>query len=89
MTYIIGFLVWIALGVVLGLIMPRVYKTVGTEAIMDIVFGICGAFVGGMLGESAHVFHDPTPLRVGGLTGALLGAVFFTWLYHFIAQKVV
>ena len=89
MNYIVGFIVWIALGVVLGLVMPRIYKAVGTAQIMAIVFGICGSFVGGMLGESAHVFHDPNPLRIGGLIGATSGAIFFTWLYHFIARNVV
>ncbi|HUP89550.1 MAG TPA: GlsB/YeaQ/YmgE family stress response membrane protein [Longimicrobiales bacterium] len=89
MAFALGFLVWIVFGVVLGVIVPRVYGAAGTERIMDIVFGVCGAFIGGMLGTSAHIFHDATPLRVGGLIGALLGATFFTFLYHFIARKAV
>ena len=89
LNYIVGFIVWIVLGVALGVIMPRLYRAAGTEQIMAIVFGICGSFVGGMLGESANVFHDPNPLRVAGLIGAVAGAIFFTWLYQFIAHRVV
>ena len=89
MTFVIGFLVWLALGIVLGLIMPRAYKAAGTEALLTVVFGIFGAFIGGMLGTSPYIFHDPTPLRFGSLLGALLGAAFFTFLYHFIARKAI
>lgn len=89
MNYAIGFVVWIILGVVAGLVMPRLYKGVGTDAIVTIVFGLFGSFVGGMLGESAHVYHDPNPLRIGGLIGAVLGAAFFTFLYNFTSRKAV
>jgi uncharacterized membrane protein YeaQ/YmgE (transglycosylase-associated protein family) len=89
LTFIVGFLVWIALGVVAGVIMPRAYKAAGTEAWLAIVFGICGAFIGGMLGSAAHVYHDATPLRIGGLLGAIFGAAFFTFLYNFMARKAI
>lgn len=89
MTFIVGFLVWAALGVVLGLIMPRAYKAAATEPLLTVVFGIFGAFIGGMLGTSPYIFHDPTPLRFGALLGAFLGSVFFTFLYHFIARKAL
>ena len=89
MTFIAGFLVWIAFGVVAGLIMPRALKAAATEPLLTVVFGIFGAIIGGMLGTSPYIFHDPTPLRVGALIGALLGAAFFTFLYHFIARKAI
>lgn len=89
MPFIVGFAVWLVFGVVAGLIMPRVYRAAGTEPWLDVVFGICGAFIGGMLGTSAHIFHNATPLRIGGLLGAALGCLFFTFLYHFIARKAV
>ena len=89
MTFIVGFLVWIAFGVVAGLIMPRAFKTAATVPLLTVVFGIFGAFIGGMLGTSPYVFHDPTPLRIGSLIGAFLGATFFTFLYHFIARKAI
>ena len=89
MTFIVGFLIWAAVGVIAGLIMPRFQRAAGTEAWLTVVFGIFGAFIGGMLGTSPYIFHDPTPLRVGALIGAVLGAIFFTFTYHFIARKAV
>ncbi len=89
MDFAVGFLIWTIFGVIAGMLAPRTYKAAGTEPIMSLVFGVCGSFVGGMLGTSAHIFHDATPLRIGGLIGAALGAVFFAYLYHFIARKVV
>lgn len=89
MDFAVGFLVWIVLGIVAGLLVKRSYKAAGTEPWLTVVFGVLGAFVGGMLGTSAHVFHDATPLRAGGLIGALLGSIFFSFLYHFIARKAV
>jgi uncharacterized membrane protein YeaQ/YmgE (transglycosylase-associated protein family) len=89
MTFIVGFLVWLAFGVIAGLIMPRAYRAAATLPLLSVVFGVFGAFIGGMLGTSPYIFHDPTPLRIGSLIGALLGATFFSFLYHFIARKAV
>jgi uncharacterized membrane protein YeaQ/YmgE (transglycosylase-associated protein family) len=88
LDFIIGFAVWIVIGLVAGFLM-RGYRAVGTEPWLTIVFGVLGAFVGGMLGSSAHIFHDPTPLRIGGLLGAVIGSIFFSFLYHFMARKAV
>lgn len=89
LDFIIGFIIWTVIGIVVGSIMVRAYRTAGTEPLLTVIFGFLGAFVGGMLGTSAHVFHDATPLRAGGIVGALFGAVFFSWLYHFIERKAV
>ena len=89
MDFIIGFIAWTVIGTLIGSIMVRAYRTAGTEPVLTVVFGFLGAFVGGMLGTSAHVFHDATPLRAGGLLGAFFGAIFFSWLYHFIERKAV
>lgn len=89
LDFIIGFAVWILIGVIAGFVVLTVYKADATEAWLTVLFGVLGAFVGGMLGTSAHIFHDATPLRIGGLLGALIGASFFSFLYHFIARKAV
>ena len=89
MTFIGGFLIWLAFGVLAGLVIPRAYRAAGTVPLLTVVFGVFGAFIGGMLGTSPYIFHDPTPLRFGSLVGALLGSIFFSFLYHFIARKAV
>ena len=89
MTFIGGFLIWLAFGVLAGLVIPRAYRAAGTVPLLTVVFGVFGAFIGGMLGTSPYIFHDPTPLRIGSLIGALVGSIFFSFLYHFIARKAV
>lgn len=89
MTFIIGFAVWLAIGLVGAFIIRAVYRGPATTVLMTIAFGLFGAFIGGMLGTSAYIFHDPTPLRVGGLIGAVLGALAFTFIYNLIARTAV
>lgn len=89
MTFIGGFAIWLAVGVIAGLVVTRAYRAAATVPLLTVVFGVFGAFIGGMLGTSPYIFHDPTPLRFGSLLGAFLGSIFFSFLYHFIARKAV
>ncbi len=89
MAFLTGFAVWLAIGLGSGFLMRTVYRAVPTVFIMTIVFGILGAFIGGMLGTSAYIHHDPLPLRFGGLLGAVVGSLFVTWLYHFTARRAI
>lgn len=89
MDFVVGFLVWLALGLVGGWVARTAYGAVETTVALTFIFGILGAFIGGMLGTSAYVFHDPTPLRTGTLIGAALGALFFSLLYHYMARKAL
>jgi len=89
MDFIIGFAVWIAIGLVGGIVSRVLYPAPGLIPGMTLVFGVCGAFIGGMLGTSPYIHHDPLPLRLGGLIGASVGALFFSWLYHLMSRKAV
>ncbi|MFO7895062.1 MAG: hypothetical protein R6U63_15215 [Longimicrobiales bacterium] len=89
MTFLTGFLIWLALGVVGGLVVRSVYRGPTTTAFLSIFFGVTGAFIGGMLGVAPYVAHDPTPLRTGALIGAVLGAMLFPFIYHLVARKAL
>jgi uncharacterized membrane protein YeaQ/YmgE (transglycosylase-associated protein family) len=89
MAFITGFAVWLVIGLLAGFLARTLYRTAGTTAALTHAFGVFGAFIGGMLGTSAYIFHAPVPLRLGGIVGATLGALFFSMLYHFIARKAV
>jgi uncharacterized membrane protein YeaQ/YmgE (transglycosylase-associated protein family) len=89
MRYVIGFVIWIVIGLVAAGVMRIIARAAATSAPVTFIFGIFGAFIGGMLGVSGYVFHDPAPVRFGGLLGALLGAFFFTYLYHYMARKAI
>ncbi len=89
MDFLAGFLVWVVFAVIAGFIVRAVYRADHTEGWLTFTFAVFGAFIGGMLGMSPYVFHDPIPLRMGGLIGAGLGSLAFPFLYHFIGRKVV
>lgn len=89
MTFVTGFLIWLALGAGAGLLLRLVYRGPTTTLFLSLFFGVAGAFIGGMLGASPYVAHDPTPLRFGALVGAVLGALLFPFIYHLVARKAL
>lgn len=89
MAFITGFAAWLAIGLIGAFIIRAAYRGPDTTALLTVAFGVFGAVIGGMLGTSAHIFHDPNPLRIGSLIGAVLGAIFFTFIYNLIAKKAV
>ncbi len=89
MEFVPGFMVWIAFGLVAPFLVRTLYRAEGTTGFLTFTFGMFGAFIGGMLGTSPYIFHDPNPLRIGGMLGALIGASFFSFLYHFMARHAV
>ena len=89
MTFITGFLIWLVMGLVAAFLVRAVYRAEDTAMALTLAFGVLGAFIGGMLGTAAYVYHDPTPMRFGAMLGAGLGALFFPFLYHLIARKAV
>ena len=45
--------------------------------------------IGGMLGVGIGEFFDPRALSVGGMTGAVIFAVFFSWLYRWGSRALI
>ncbi len=89
MTYVLGFVIWIIIGLIASTIMRAVYAAQFTATWLTYMFGFFGAFVGGMLAASGYVYHDPSPLRIGSIIGAVIGSFFFTGIYHLVARKGV
>lgn len=85
--FFVGLLVWLGIGLVGGLVARVLVSQPDTVAALTMVFGIFGAFIGGMLGLSGYVHHDANPFRFGGLLGAVLGAVGFALIYHIVQRK--
>jgi uncharacterized membrane protein YeaQ/YmgE (transglycosylase-associated protein family) len=89
MGFFTGLAVWLVIGVAAGLLIRTLYRATATAAALTVIFGMLGAFIGGMLGTSPYIHHDPQPLRFGSLLGAVLGALFFTFVYHYTARKAI
>lgn len=87
--YLVGFALWIIIGIVAAVLARVLYSTPGTLAPLTFAFGLFGSFIGGMLGVSGYIFHDPSPLRFGGILGAVLGGLLFVFMYHVVARKAI
>ncbi|MGH7477595.1 MAG: hypothetical protein ACRELD_15110 [Longimicrobiales bacterium] len=89
MVFIAGFMVWMGIALIGGFIAWTLFRAPINTKAMNYVFAIFGAFIGGMLGVWPYIFHAPTPLRLGGIIGAGVGALLFPWIYHIVARKFV
>ncbi len=76
-----SFISWIILGLVAGFIASKIVHKKGQGMLMDIVLGILGAIVGGLLfgaiGEAGV-----TGLNLYSMMVAIVGAVVVLWVYH-------
>ena len=74
-------LAWMALGLIAGLVASNILSRSGQGLLLDIVLGIVGAVVGGLLF---------TTIGATGVTGfdlysmlvAIVGAIVVLWAYH-------
>jgi hypothetical protein len=88
----IGIGVWIVMGILIGLVMKAVIKrpeaTSGHTAVL-VTLGAFAAVVGGMLGVGIFAFEDPLALSPGGMGGAALLAVVFTYIYRWGTRGLI
>ena len=90
MAFALGFLVWLGIAVAAVVIFRALMgRTPGTTAWVAFMLTLFGTFIGGMLGVSGYIYNDPTPLRLGGIIGALVGATLFSGIYYWAARKLV
>lgn len=89
MVFVTGFLIWLAIALAVATVVRMTYRAPEAPAWLTYALVIFGTFIGGMLGVSGYVYHDPFPTRVGALIGATLGAIVFGYTYHVAARKAM
>lgn len=72
---------WIILGAIAGFIGSKIVNKSGRGLVLDIVLGIVGAVVGGLI-FSAFGASGVTGLNIYSLIVAVLGSVVVLWAYH-------
>lgn len=77
---------WIILGVVAGFLGSKIVNKSGQGLIMDIVLGIVGAIVGGLI-FSAFGASGVTGLNIYSLIVAVIGAIVVLWVYHQVSGR--
>ena len=79
-------LAWIVLGLIAGFISSKIVNNTGQGLIVDILLGVVGAVVGGIL---FNQFGQPgvSGLILYSLLVAIVGAVVVLWLYHALVGR--
>ena len=83
-AYMMSMIVWILLGLGLGLIASKIVSTTGEGTVVDILLGIVGAVVGGWLfnlfGGTGMTGFDIDSIY--SASAAVIGSIIFLALYH-------
>ncbi len=79
---------WIVLGLIAGFIGSKIVNNSGQGMIMDIVLGIIGAIVGGLI-FTFFGASGVTGFNIYSLVVAVIGAVVVLWIYHAMARRSI
>jgi uncharacterized membrane protein YeaQ/YmgE (transglycosylase-associated protein family) len=77
---------WILLGLVSGFIASKIVNNQGAGVLLDIVFGVVGAVVGGFLFSLVGV-SGVTGFNVWSLLVSVTGAVVSLAVYHAVTRR--
>jgi uncharacterized membrane protein YeaQ/YmgE (transglycosylase-associated protein family) len=77
---------WIVLGLVAGFIGSKIVNSQGQGLLLDIVLGIIGAVVGGII-FSAFGASGITGFNVWSMIVAVIGSVVVLWIYHSVTGR--
>ena len=79
-------LAWIVLGLIAGFIASKIVHRQGAGCLLDIVLGIVGAFVGGIIFTGVGG-QGVTGFNLWSMFVAIVGAVVVLVLYHAIFDR--
>jgi uncharacterized membrane protein YeaQ/YmgE (transglycosylase-associated protein family) len=74
-------LAWILMGLIAGFVASNIVRSTGQGMLLDIVLGIGGAVVGGLLFTAVGV-TSVSGFNLHSMVVAVVGAVAVLWLYH-------
>ncbi len=77
---------WIVLGLIAGFIGSKLVNRQGSGLWLDIVLGVIGAIVGGVI-FSAFGATGITGLNLYSMVVATVGSVVVLWLYHALMDR--
>ena len=77
---------WIFLGLVAGFLASKIVNSSGQGMLLDIVLGIVGAIVGGLV-FSMFGATGVTGFNIYSLIVAVIGSVVVLWLYHALTGR--
>ena len=81
-------LAWILMGLIAGFVASNIVISTGQGMLLDIVLGIDGAVVGGLLFTAVGV-TGVSGFNLDSMVVAVVGAVAVLWLYHSLGGRSV
>ncbi len=81
-----SFIAWIVLGLIAGFIASKIVNKSGDGLVLDILLGIAGGVVGGWIFRAVGM-SGVTGLNLYSLIVAVIGAVVFLLIYHFLIRR--
>jgi uncharacterized membrane protein YeaQ/YmgE (transglycosylase-associated protein family) len=81
-----SFLAWIVLGLLAGFLGSKLVNKRGEGIVIDIVLGIAGAFIGGLLFNLLGA-RGVSGLNLYSLFVAVVGSVVFLLVYHYLFRR--
>ena len=81
---LIGPILWVIIGLIAGWAAGKIMKGSGYGVVIDIVLGIVGAMVGGLLLGILGIHAEGL---IGTIIVAIIGAVFLIWLSRRLKKR--
>ena len=82
-----GIISWIILGLIAGFIASKILNRTGSGLIMDLVLGMVGAAVGGLIFSGVFGMRGVTGLNIWSIIVSVIGAIIVLWVYEKLIAK--
>jgi uncharacterized membrane protein YeaQ/YmgE (transglycosylase-associated protein family) len=84
--FLMSIIGWILLGLIAGFIGSKIVDRRGQGLWLDIVLGIVGAVVGGLI-FSLFGASGITGFNIYSMIVAIIGSIVVLWIYHFVSER--
>ena len=82
-----GVISWIILGLIAGFIASKILNRTGSGLILDLVLGMVGAAVGGLIFSGLFGMRGVTGLNIWSIIVSVIGAIVVLWIYEKLIAK--
>ena len=82
-----GIISWIILGLIAGFIASKIVNSTGSGLILDLVLGMVGAAVGGLIFSGLFGMSGVTGVNLWSIVVSVIGAIVALWIYEALVAK--
>jgi uncharacterized membrane protein YeaQ/YmgE (transglycosylase-associated protein family) len=82
-----GIISWIILGLIAGFIASKIVNRTGSGLILDLVLGMVGAAVGGLIFSGLFGMSGVTGVNLWSIVVSVIGAIVVLWIYEALVAK--